>query len=233
MTSVRVAWEEDTAIVSFARPPVNAFNLALMEEFQGLLEQLSLRAPRGGLVLSGDGEAFSAGVDVKEVPRYSRDEGARMITGINAAVTLLYALPTATVAAVNGHAIGGGLVMVLACDTRLAADVPSKLALTEVTAGVPYPACPMEVLRAEVEPAYRRHLVLSGQAVDPHAARARGLVDEVVAPAQLLERAVALARERAAAASYAVVKEQLKRDAVARMREIVESRHDPLFDRWS
>jgi enoyl-CoA hydratase len=231
MTFVRVAWEEDTAIVSFARPPVNAFNLALMEEFQAVLEELSLDARRGGLVLSGDGEAFSAGADVKEVPRYSRDQGTRMITGINAAVTLLYALPTATVAAVNGHAIGGGLVMVLACDARLAADAPSKLALTEVTAGVPYPACPMEVLRAEIEPAYRRHLVLSGEAVDPHAARARGLLDEVVAPAQLLERAVALARERAAAASYSVVKEQLKRDAVARMREIVASGHDPLFDR--
>lgn len=136
-------------------------------------------------------------------------------------------------AAVNGHAIGGGLVMVLACDARLAANARCKLGLTEVTAGLPYPACPMEVVRAEIEPGSRRHLVLSGELIEPHVARERGLIDEVVAPGELVERALELPRSRAAAVSYAVVKEQLKRQVVARMREIVASGHDPLLDQPS
>jgi enoyl-CoA hydratase len=227
---VRIAWQQDTAVVSFARPPVNAFNLPLMEELIACLEQLAAEVPAGGVVLSGDGDAFSAGVDFKEAPNYSREQRERMVLSINAAVTLLYGLPTATVAAVNGHAIGGGLVMVLACDARFAAEAPSKLGLTEVTAGLPYPLCPMEVLRAEIEPAYRRHLVLSGELVGPDAARARGLIDEVVPAGELLERSVALARRRAGAVSYALVKHQLKGQAAQRMSEIVASGHDPLLD---
>jgi enoyl-CoA hydratase len=230
MALIEVDWREETAVVAFARPPVNAFNLALLEEFQAQLDELSSKPPAGGFVLTGAGEVFSAGVDFKEVPRYTDEERRRAIMHINSTVMLLYGLPTATVAAVNGHAIGGAFVMMLACDARLAADAPSKLGLTEVTAGIPYPACPIEVVRAEVEPAYRRHLVLSGDLISPHATEARGLVDDVVAPGELLDRAVELARTRAAGASYAVVKEQLKRPALSRMRDVVASGRDPLLD---
>jgi enoyl-CoA hydratase len=99
-----------------------------------------------------------------------------------------------------------------------------------VTAGLPYPLCPMEVLRAEIDPAFCRHLVLSGELIEPPAALAEGLVDELLAPAELLTRAVERARARARAVSYAVVKDQLKREAVARMRAVVASGHDPLLD---
>lgn len=220
----------ETVLVAFARPPVNALDLALMEQLQERLEELAADVPRGGVVLTGDGEAFSAGVDLKEVPRYGADERARMVAHINTAVTVLYSLATATVAAVNGHAIGGGLVMALACDARLAADARCKLGLTEVTAGIPYPACPMEVVRAELDPSQRRHLVLSGELVEPRAALARGLIDEVVAPRELLGQAIELARSRASAPSYAVVKDQLKRDAAARMLEVLAGGRDPLLE---
>ena len=97
-----------------------------------------------------------------------------MVAHINAALTILYGLPTATVAAVNGHAIGGAFVAVLACDTRVAADTAAELCLTEVTAGIPYPACPMEIVKAEIEPTCRRHLVPTGETIDPsHGARPR------------------------------------------------------------
>jgi enoyl-CoA hydratase len=155
-----------------------------------------------------------------------------MIGHINATITALYGLPTATVAAVNGHAIGGAFVVVLACDARLAADTDAKLGLTEVTAGIPYPACPMEVVKAEIEPSYRRHLVLTGEIFGPHVARARGLIDELVAPEELIQRAVVLARSRAAALSYGRVKQQLRGDTLARMREIIAARSDPMLEHW-
>lgn len=93
LTLVRVARQGDTAVVAFARPPVNAFNLALMEELQVRLEELAGDVPRGGLVLTAGGDAFSAGVDFKEVPGHTADQRARMVTHIDAAVTSLYALP--------------------------------------------------------------------------------------------------------------------------------------------
>lgn len=174
----------------------------------------------------------SLAVDFKEVPTYTADEMARMVGHINAAITLLYGLPTATVAAVNGSAIGGALVVMLACDTRIASEGEAKLALTEVTAGIPYPACPMEVVKAEIEPSYRRHLVLTGDGIDPKTAQARDLVDEVVEPQDLLRRALELARVRAAAPSYVQVKEQLKGEALLRMRSIVATARDPILEHW-
>ena len=147
-------------------------------------------------------------------------------------ITLLYGLPTATVAVGNGHAIGGAFVVMLACDARVAVASGAKLGLTEVTAGIPYPAGPMEVVRAGIEPSYRRHLVLSGEMIDPLTAHSRGLIDELVPANGLLTRAVELARTRAATASYARVKEQLRSEVVARMRAIVAAGNDPMLGHW-
>ncbi len=232
MPLIRIERQQDTAVVVFARPPVNAFDLRFVEELHMRLDELATNIPGGGVVVTGEGPAFSGGVDFKEVPSYTTEQKGRMISHINHAITILYGLPTATVAAVNGHAIGGAFVVMLACDTRIAADTAAKLGLTEVTAGIPYPACPMEVVKAEIEPAYRRHLVLTGLTIGPDTAQARGLLDELVAPRELLQRAVELAQMRAAAPSYGPVKDQLKRDTLSRMREIIDTSSDPMLKQW-
>jgi enoyl-CoA hydratase len=232
MALIRIEQRQATTIISFARPPANAFNLEFAEEFHVRLDELATTVPAGGVVVTGDGGMFSGGVDFKAVPGYTPQQRASMIGHINAAMATLYGLPTATVAAVNGHAIGGAFVVMLACDVRLAADTEAKLGLTEVTAGIPYPACPMEVVKAEIEPSYRRHLVLTGEIISPRMAHAHGLIDELVAPHELLPRAVQLARTRAAARAYGPVKQQLKRDALARMREILATSSDPMLERW-
>ncbi len=232
MPHIELEWRNQTAVVFFARPPANAFDLAFAAEFHARVDELSRAAPSGGVVVTGRGRVFSGGVDFKAVPAYDAEQKARMIGHINGAMTALYGLPTATVAAVNGHAIGGAFVVMLACDVRLAAEVDAKLGLTEVSAGIPYPACPMEVVRAEIEPSCRRHLVLSGEVIGPRNALARGIVDELVASDELLPRAIDLARARAAATSYARVKHQLRGDVVARMRAIVAGGTDPMLQHW-
>jgi enoyl-CoA hydratase len=232
MALVQIEQRDDTVVVFFARPPANAFNLEFTEELHARLDALAAKVPAGGVVVTGDGRTFSGGVDFKAVPGYTAEQRARMLGHVNASITTLYGLPTATVAAVNGHAIGGAFVAMLACDVRLATDSDAKLGLTEVIAGIPYPACPMEVVQAEIEPSYRRHLVLSGEIISPQTAHAYGLIDELVAPQNLLSRAVDLARTRAAARSYARVKEQLKHDTLARMRAIIAASSDPMLRQW-
>jgi enoyl-CoA hydratase len=155
-----------------------------------------------------------------------------MVQGINRMITALYGVASPTVAAVNGHAIGGGLVVVLACDVRLAAPSNAKLALSEVAAGIPYPACPMEIVKAELAPAVRRRLVLSGEAVSPTEAQGLGIVDELVSADRIVARAVELAKKRSALAAYARVKEQLKSDTLQRMKSIVAGAADPMLDHW-
>lgn len=231
MSFIRLEYEGETAVLTLARPPANAIDLAVAAELDAALAELEAAPPKGGLVLAGDGAVFSGGVDFKAVPGYSTADKQAMVSNINSMVTRLYGLPTATVAAVNGHAIGGGFVLALACDTRLAVE-GAKLGLTEVTAGIPYPACPMEVVKAEIEPSLRRNLVLGGAPASAEDMTKAGLLDALVAPDSLRARAVELAATRTAFASWAAVKKQLKADALTAMRRIIAEKSDPMLTEW-
>jgi enoyl-CoA hydratase len=137
-----------------------------------------------------------------------------------------------TVAAINGHALGGGLVVALACDERIAADGGQRLGLAEVTAGIPFPAVPLVITRTELDPSTARTLVLSGVLFGPRDPVAASVLDAVVAPEALLDTALAAADARAALASYAVVKRQLREPALREIDRIVELGTDPLLEHW-
>lgn len=224
---------EGTAIVlSFRRPPANAFNLRFVECFAALLDEIAASPPSGGVVITGSGGVFSGGVDFREAPLYGDDERMRMIDAINLCITTLYALPVPTVAALNGHAMGGAFVLALACDARVAARGPLRFALSEVNAGIPYPACPMEVVKAELEPQLRRRMVLHGAPVSGQEAHALSVIDELCDAGQLESRCVALAQELARLPGYAVIKRQLRAQCVRRMRRIIDEKSDPMRGQW-
>ena len=232
MPFIRTSKEGDTLIVTLTRPPANAFNLALIEELAVCFEDAVATPPQAGLVVTGDGAVFSGGVDFKEAPRYSAEEKRRMVQGINRMITALYGIVCPTVAAVNGHAIGGGFVVMLACDVRLSVPSNAKLALSEVGAGIPYPACPMEIIMTELAPDVRRRLVLSGEPIAPSDAHNLGIIDDLVPADRLIARAVELARTRSALPAYTRVKEHLNRDTLERMKAIVAGAEDPMLNHW-
>ena len=142
------------AVIRFERPPANAIDLAVTEEFGAFLGEIE-RAPPKALVLTGSGSAFSAGLDLKTVPTYGPDQRRALVLSINRMVRRLYGFPRPVVAAINGHAMAGGLVLALACDLRIAAAGPSKIALSEVSVGIPFPLGPMLVVNDTVAGAAR------------------------------------------------------------------------------
>ena len=223
---------EGIAVVRFDRPPVNAIDLAVTEEL-GLLAAGLERKPPKALVLTGTGAAFSAGLDLKSVPAYGPDERRNLVLSINRMVRRVYGLPCPVVAAVNGHAMAGGLVMALACDCRIAAEGAAKLALSEVNVGIPFPLGPMLVVEDIVAGAARRDLALFGRVYDPAAALAAGLVDEVVAPDRLLARAREKARELAGLRGYAAIKAQLRAATLAKLDAAIAADDDPVFKLWA
>src|SRR5262249_16173613 len=97
----------------------------------------------------------------------------------------------------------------------------------ELKVGVPFPTLVIEIIRATLSPGVAHEIVLAGATFDPEAALARGLVDEVVAPEALIERAGAIASDLAAVpgTSYRLSKERLRRP----VREACE-RHGPAED---
>lgn len=234
MSGIRIERDSTIATLFLDRPPVNAIDNDLLDRAHAALTDLATQSDLRALVITGAGRCFSAGLDLKLVPHYSTAEQRRTIDGINRLVAYLYALPIPTVAAINGHAIAGGLIVALACDQRIATTAPCQIGLTEARAGIPFPAVAMAVLRAELAPAVARRLTLVARNYGPDAALADGILDALYAPEILLAQARALATDLAGIPrdAYARIKHQLRGDTIAANRTVVEGGRDPLADTW-
>ena len=229
---IRTVDRDGVRVVSFARPPMNAIDRSLVMALGACVEDAADSAACRAVVLTGDPPAFSAGIDIKVVPAYDAATRADMIRHINRCVLQFYGLPKPTVAAINGHALGAGLVLALACDFRLAAAGSYRLGLTEVTAGVPFPAAPLLVVQAELDHDVARRLSLSGAVFGPEDPFATSFIDDVVPRDQLIERAIERAASAARAPAYAAVKRQLRAATLERIADVVQRDADPLLAGW-
>jgi enoyl-CoA hydratase len=217
------------AVLRLNHGPVNALDLELLS---ALPDTLTAVAGAPAVVLTGAGRCFSAGVDLKRIVEGGASYAAAFLPALSTAVLALFDHPRPVVAAVNGHALAGGCVLAAACDLRLMSA--GTIGLTELAAGVPFPTVPLEIMRHAVGPAVSE-LVLTAHTLDTEAARATGLVHEIVTPDDLLPTALRRAERLAAApaAVYALSKEQLHRpthDRIARTRPIDDPR---VLDLWS
>lgn len=228
--------ERDGAIAVFRlnRPPVNAVDLGFARDLEAAIERLMAERELRAMVVTGTGACFSAGLDLKLVPLYGPEEQREMVTTLNRVLVKLYACPLPVVGAVNGHAIAGGLILALACDCRIGTSAPARFGLTEVRAGVPFPAAAMAVLQAEVAPHAARILALRGNNVGPDAALALGLVDQLQPPDRVLPAALDAARDLAGMPgdAYGRIKRQLRARPIALIEEILATGSDPMLESW-
>lgn len=222
---------DGVAIVRLDRPPANAIDLALTESAAAAFAELAASRPKAAIV-TGAGPMFSAGLDLKTVP--ALDAGGRrdLVLAINRMVRAIYGLPIPVAAAINGHAMAGGLCLALACDLRIAAAVPLRLALSEVNVGIPYPLGPLLVLKDALAPALRRDLVQFGRVFDPETALAAGLVDAVAPADALLVAAAERLAPLAGLPGYATIKRQLRAETLAALDRAIAAGHDPLLEVW-
>lgn len=193
--------EADAVVVDRPRPGVARLRIAstplgvlrigvkraLMRALADLEQDTRIRA----LVLTGTGRAFSVGSDIRD---FSRDPGA-LLHAEQVEVALNQAVADSrlpVIAALNGHTLGGGLVLALACDLRICADT-ATLGLPEVKVGAFASGGGCQRLPRLIGPGRALDLLLTGRSVDAAEAQAIGLVGEVVATDALAERAADLA----------------------------------------
>jgi enoyl-CoA hydratase len=221
-----------TAILTIDRPPANALDPELLAEGARVLDELRTAAP-DAVVITGTGRFFSGGVDLDVAPRLSSDEQREMVEGINRLFTGWYGFPRPVVAAVNGHAVAGGLILALCADLRVVGP-EGRFGITEIKVGIPYPVAAMAVVKAEIAPPAQRRWVLTGELVDAAAAVDAGVFDELVAQDAVLERAQGLARELAAIprGAYEKVKQQLRGDVLRELDRRLAEGSDPMLDAW-
>lgn len=184
------------ATVTLNRPEKrNAISFQLVDELLAALDEVE-KSPANVLIITGSGKAFCAGMDLEELKSLlgkTHDENVKDSTRMAQFLRRLYDFPKATIAAVNGAAIAGGTGLATMCDFTLAV-LEAKFGYTEVRIGF-VPAIVSSILVWQVGHKIARDLLMSGRLFDAAEAHRLGLVNEVVAPEHLLERAQELARQ--------------------------------------
>jgi enoyl-CoA hydratase/carnithine racemase len=228
---VEIEEHGDVAVVRVDRAPANAMDLELLERLLETVDSLRSADPDAAVVI-GSGAFFSAGLDVKVLPGLDDDGKRAMVDGINRMLAGWYGLPRPLVCAVNGHAVAGGMILALCGDRRVGSS-EATYGLTEVRVGVPYPACALELVRAELTPAGARRLALTAGPVDAETALALDVVDELSPPEEVEPRALELAAELAhlPREAFALTKRELRAESLGRMRRAMEDT-DPVIRFW-
>ena len=197
-STVRFERRGPTAWVVLDRPAqLNAYNLAMRDELDQILDALHDDPDVCAMVLTGAGPAFSTGGDLSEFGRAPSPLVARWVRFRRDVWGKLLALPIPTVAAVHGFTVGGGLEMALLCDVAIAAD-DTRICLPETGAGMIPGVGGTQTLARRAGLGRGLELCLSGRWIDAREAMLVGLVDEVVPKSALDRTAARLARRLAA-----------------------------------
>ncbi len=199
---------DGVARLTLDRPEaLNALNWALTAALEEALERVAAMDEARVLVVAARGRAFCAGNDIAEMAGLSGDDAEALATRQARLMARFGRLPQVTIAAIDGHALGGGLMLAVAQDLRIASD-RARFGLPEVTLGF-NPGYGIERLLDVVPGGWARELLLTGRTVHASEALRMGLVNRVVAPATLDASVAALATDvaRAPRAGLAATKE--------------------------
>jgi enoyl-CoA hydratase/carnithine racemase len=175
---------------------LNALNRELTTALEQALERVAAMADVRVLLVCGQGRAFCAGNDIKEMETLSGDDAQALATRHAVLMDRFARLPQVTLAVIDGHALGGGLMLAVAQDLRIASD-RARLGLPEVTLGF-NPGYGIERFLDIAGGGQGRDLLLSGRTVHASEAVRMGLVNRVVAPPTLEASALKWASEIAA-----------------------------------
>jgi enoyl-CoA hydratase len=197
-----IARDGAVATVTLHRPPVNAVDLDVIDDFLRLVQDLGADRTVRAVVLTGAGRAFCAGADVAMMRDLSPEHHRRVRRWVDVQAGL-EGWPKPVIAALNGYALGGGAELALACDLRLAAD-DAEIGFPEVRLGIFPGAGGTQRLSRLVGPGRALQLMLDGRRLPAEEARRLGLVDDVTARADLLRTAQARARALAEGPTRAI-----------------------------
>jgi len=194
----RVGW------ITLDRPPANSYDAGFLEELDQALGQVAEAEVAVAVVRSASERFFSAGADVKAFLERSADDNMVMCRRAHQVLDRFAAEAPLFVAAIAGHALGGGYEIALACDIRVAAEGRYRIGLPEVTLGLLPGTGGTQRLPRLIGRGRALELMTTGRTVTPAEAERLGMVDRLV-PAGGFDQAVAdLAASLAGGAPLAV-----------------------------
>src|SRR2546427_3081919 len=172
---MRIERNGEVALIRLENGKANAIGPSFLDRLESLLGQLG---DARAAVITGQGSAFSAGLDLPTLVDLDRVRMRAFVLRFETAMMRVFELPIPLVAAVNGHAVAGGCVLALQADVRIGADREARIGLNETQLGIGLPAPVVETLRWQGPGASLAPLALEGRLVLPRAALHLGLLHE-------------------------------------------------------
>ncbi|MGB9178043.1 MAG: enoyl-CoA hydratase-related protein [Pyrinomonadaceae bacterium] len=183
--SIQFKIEDRVGRITFARPPLNVFNIAMMREIGDALNECAAERDVVAVVFEAvqGSRAFSAGVAIEE---HVEETVYQMLETFHAIFRTLEQSAKTAIAVVDGAALGGGCELVAGCDIVIASD-RSRFGQPEIKLGV-FPPVAALLLPRVIGDKRARELMLTGDLIDAQEAARLGLVNHVVAPSQLAQK---------------------------------------------
>jgi 3-hydroxyacyl-CoA dehydrogenase len=232
-TSVICGQQGDVIVLTIDNPPVNALSAGIRDAIIDAVNQAGADPAIAGIVLTGRGQHFAAGADIRGFDEItSRDAALARSSHVHRLLLALEDAPKPVVAAIRGLALGGGLELAMACHCRLAAP-DAQVGQPEVTLGLIPGAGGTQRLPRLVDPETAVRMCVEGKPLTAFQAEAAGLLDGVE-PGDLQGAAIETARALAKAASWRRTRTltmspetcEEGRRVVARWREQLKPRRD-------
>ena len=187
------------------RPPANSYNLEFMEDLNAAIEEVR-RDDEIKVVITRSAldRFFSAGADIKAFASGTPESNARMVAYAHEVLFKIQRTPKIFIAAIAGHALGGGLEIALAHDLRFGAEGEYKLGLPEVTLGLLPGNGGTQRLPRLIGRSKALDLMITGRTVSPQEAYELGILDRLYPADELLAKAEEYAQALAAGATKAI-----------------------------
>lgn len=192
--NIQLAVEGHIAIVTIARPKaLNALNTETLQELAAVFTALDKDANVRAIILTGDGpKSFVAGADITEMAPLNAAQGEAFGLAGHKAFDTIERCSKPVIAAVNGFALGGGCELAMACDIRIAAT-NAVFAQPEAGLGIPPGFGGTQRLPRLIGRGYAKLMILSCLQIKADEALRIGLVEQVVAPEELMPQALKIA----------------------------------------
>ena len=188
-------------------PAKNALGTQMMQWIRNELVSADGRP----VLITGTGDAFSAGLNLKELLTLDADGMCAFLMELDALVEALFRYPGPTAAAVNGHAIAGGCIVAMCCDIRVMTTNPrARIGLNEVALGLQFPPRTLETVRYLLPNHTAEEVILGAGLHGPGAALSLGLVHETAEDPQAVATERLAARAKLPPVAYAATKATMR-----------------------
>lgn len=203
--TLKVTMEGPLGWITLARPrSLNALSRRTLQDLTDAARWFGDQRDVRVVVVAGEGRAFSAGFDLNDFANPAANFGVRETADLGRIMAeAVTAMPQITIAAIQGHCIGGGLVLAASCDLRVASE-NAVFSIPEVDLGIPLAWGGIPRLVREIGPAATKELVLTCRRFFPDEAKSLGFLNTIVTDDALGPHVDGLARSLAAKPGYAL-----------------------------